>query len=83
MLLISAGRADNTENWPRWRGPHDNGAGQAGRYPATWDAKTNLLWQADLPGKGRYYRLRVVAPDGRQLCAVLTAKGLDCIPARD
>ena len=38
---------------------------------------------ADLPGKGRYYRLRVVAPDGRQLCAVLTAKGLDCIPARD
>jgi len=38
---------------------------------------------ADLPGKGRYYRLRVTAPDGRQLCAILTAKGLDCIPARD
>jgi tetratricopeptide (TPR) repeat protein len=38
---------------------------------------------ADLPGKGRYYRLRVMAPDGRQLCAVLTAKGLDCIPAKD
>jgi hypothetical protein len=38
---------------------------------------------ADLPGKGRYYRLRVTAPDGRQLCAVLTAKGLDCIPAKD
>jgi tetratricopeptide (TPR) repeat protein len=38
---------------------------------------------ADLPGKGRYYRLRVVTPDGRQLCALLTAKGMDCIPARD
>jgi tetratricopeptide (TPR) repeat protein len=38
---------------------------------------------ADLPGKGRYYRLRVVTPDGRQLCAVLTAKGLDCIPAKN
>jgi len=25
----------------------------------------------------------VVTPDGRQLCALLTAKGLDCIPARD
>ncbi len=38
---------------------------------------------ADLPGRGRYYRLRVVTPDGKQLCAVLTAKGLDCIPAKD
>jgi Tfp pilus assembly protein PilF len=38
---------------------------------------------ADLPGRGRYYRLRVVTPDGRHLCAVLTAKGLDCIPAKD
>ena len=38
---------------------------------------------ADLPGKGRYYRLRVVTPDGKQLCAILTAKGLDCIPAKD
>ena len=38
---------------------------------------------ADLPGRGRYYRLRVVTPDGKQLCAILTAKGLDCIPAKD
>lgn len=38
---------------------------------------------ADLPGKGRYYRLRVETPDGKQLCVILTAKGLDCIPARD
>ena len=37
----------------------------------------------DLPGRGRYYRLRVAAPDGKQLCAALTARGLDCIPARD
>jgi tetratricopeptide (TPR) repeat protein len=34
----------------------------------------------DLPGKGRYYRLRVPARDGRQLCATLTAKGLACTP---
>jgi Tfp pilus assembly protein PilF len=37
---------------------------------------------ADLPGKGRYYRLRIMAPDGRRLCAVLMAKGLDCILAK-
>ena len=37
---------------------------------------------ADLPA-GRYYRLRVPAgPTGsKSLCAALTAKGLDCIPA--
>lgn len=37
----------------------------------------------DLPGRGRYYRLRVETLDGKQLCAVLAAKGLPCIPARD
>jgi tetratricopeptide (TPR) repeat protein len=37
----------------------------------------------DLPGRGRYFRLRVTAPDGKGLCNVLTAKGLDCIPARN
>ena len=38
---------------------------------------------ADLPGKGRYYRLRVAVPDGKQLCAALAAKGMDCIPVRN
>jgi len=38
---------------------------------------------ADLPGKGRYYRLRVETADAAQLCNALAAKGLDCILARD
>jgi tetratricopeptide (TPR) repeat protein len=41
---------------------------------------------ADLPGKGRYYRLRVAAGAGHnraELCATLTAKGIACLPARD
>jgi tetratricopeptide (TPR) repeat protein len=40
---------------------------------------------ADLPGRGRYYRLRT-APGGggaAQLCARLTAAGQDCLLARD
>ncbi|MES2294553.1 MAG: tetratricopeptide repeat protein [Pseudomonadota bacterium] len=39
----------------------------------------------DLPGAGRYYRLRVAANLGgsRALCMALVAKGVDCIPARD
>lgn len=40
---------------------------------------------ADIPGAGRYYRLRVAADKSgsKTLCAALQAKGLDCIPARN
>jgi tetratricopeptide (TPR) repeat protein len=41
---------------------------------------------ADLPGKGRYYRLRTNPASGvsqRQFCDSLTAKGLGCFPVRD
>ncbi len=38
---------------------------------------------ADLPGRGRYYRLRVSTPDGKQFCTALATRGMDCIPARD
>jgi tetratricopeptide (TPR) repeat protein len=33
---------------------------------------------ADVPTRGRYYRVRVETANGRQLCAILTAKGMDC-----
>jgi tetratricopeptide (TPR) repeat protein len=38
---------------------------------------------ADLPGAGRYYRLRVSTDGSKTLCTALLAKGLACIPARD
>jgi hypothetical protein len=40
---------------------------------------------ADLPGKGRYYRLRVSVEFGSpaSLCQSLAARGLDCMPARN
>jgi tetratricopeptide (TPR) repeat protein len=41
---------------------------------------------ADLPGKGRYYRLRVAVTAGQNrmaFCADLSAKGVACLPARD
>ena len=41
---------------------------------------------ADLPGKGRYYRLRVsvTGPQSRSaFCADLSAKGVACLPARN
>ncbi|MBM3836742.1 MAG: Pyrrolo-quinoline quinone [Verrucomicrobia bacterium] len=44
--------AEGASNWPRWRGPHDNGSTEHGSYPAKWDASSNLLWKTPLPGKG-------------------------------
>lgn len=44
--------ADNAANWPRWRGPRDNGSNDTGSYPVKWDASANVLWKAPLPGKG-------------------------------
>jgi tetratricopeptide (TPR) repeat protein len=41
--------------------------------------------RVDLPGKGRYYRLRVATDKSgtKTLCAALVAKGLECFLARD
>ncbi|MSU66762.1 MAG: Pyrrolo-quinoline quinone [Opitutus sp.] len=41
-----------SENWPRWRGPRDNGSTESGRYPVKWSGTENLLWKTELPGKG-------------------------------
>jgi outer membrane protein assembly factor BamB len=43
--------AEDQDNWPQWRGPHDNGSTAQGAYPAKWDS-TNVLWKAPLLGKG-------------------------------
>ena len=40
----------------------------------------------DLPGKGRFFRLRVTVAAGQHLsafCAGLSAKGVACFPAKD
>ena len=52
FLAKAASPSDTQANWPRWRGPHDNGGNEAGAYPVKWNATSNLLWKAALPGKG-------------------------------
>jgi len=44
--------AEDSADWPRWRGPRDNGSTTAGVYPVKWDATANVLWKTALPGKG-------------------------------
>ena len=39
-------------NWPSWRGPSGQGYVQNRAVPLTWSESENLLWKADLPGRG-------------------------------
>ncbi len=52
ILAANLALADTNPNWPRWRGPRDNGSNESGSYPVKWDSSTNVLWTAPLPGKG-------------------------------
>ncbi len=53
FLLFSASLAwaDIESDWPRWRGPNDNGSTELGNYPTRLDPN-HVCWQASLPGKG-------------------------------
>lgn len=53
LLAGSAGFATaGPDDWPHWRGPSANGTAPTANPPTTWDAKTNVKWKAELPGKG-------------------------------
>jgi tetratricopeptide (TPR) repeat protein len=69
-----------------WRSEAEARAGWAKAVSASGRALNGLrprIVTADLPGKGRYYRLRTETPDPSGLCASLRAAGQDCMRARD
>lgn len=39
-------------NWDQWRGPNKNGSVDTGNPPIEWSLEKNIIWKADLPGKG-------------------------------
>src|SRR3982751_6255387 len=46
---ITVGGAD----WPWWRGPTRDGVADPNQdVPLTWGEKENVLWKADVPGRG-------------------------------
>jgi outer membrane protein assembly factor BamB len=56
-LLTATARGDDParerlDNWHHWRGPLANGTAPKGDPPVRWDAKTNIKWKAELPGRG-------------------------------
>ena len=39
-------------DWPCWRGPDGLGVSPEKNLPVSWSKETNLLWTAEIPGKG-------------------------------
>jgi hypothetical protein len=51
VILLGFSGSAWPEDWPRWRGPGDDGSAADGSYPVRWDTD-DALWRAALPGKG-------------------------------
>jgi len=40
------------ENWPQYRGPHEDGHSDAAGLPVTWSEKENIVWKTAIHDKG-------------------------------
>src|ERR1051325_2579110 len=49
--LVAASAVSGQNDWPRWRGPKDNGCAEGDAYPVKWSEK-DIRWKAPLPGYG-------------------------------
>lgn len=52
LFLQASLNAQETSNWPKWRGPTGTGANPAADPPTKWSTTENIRWKADLPGNG-------------------------------
>ena len=52
LIIVTTGLSQDRQNWPQWRGPGDNNIAAPGNYPVNFSATDDLLWKAELPGKG-------------------------------
>jgi outer membrane protein assembly factor BamB len=52
LVMLAAVAPVVAADWREFRGPNRSGVSDARDVPATWDAKTNVLWKTTLPGPG-------------------------------
>ena len=51
LVLLPAVMLAASDDWPRWRGPFDNGVAR-GDVPIEFGEGRNLAWKVDIPGRG-------------------------------
>jgi len=76
FVLTTILSAADDNNWPRWRGPRDNGTAAPGDYPVKWTPE-KALWKTEVPGKG--FSTPVVW--NKQIFMTSGVKGLDSVLA--
>lgn len=53
IAFLSSAYADDSGNWPNWRGPEFNGIASNANPPLTWSETENITWKTPLPGDGQ------------------------------
>jgi tetratricopeptide (TPR) repeat protein len=87
--IASASPGGATLQLGAFRGEADAQAGWKtlqGKATAALDGLSPVIAAADIPGKGRFWRLRVGPLDkdrAASICGQIKAKGADCIPVRE
>ena len=51
-LVVTIASAQETTNWPQWRGPNGTGVAPDADPPTTWAPSQNVRWKTALPGRG-------------------------------
>lgn len=51
-LILSLTLSARGENWPQWRGPHNDGVSTEKNLVAEWGPEKNVVWKCPLPGPG-------------------------------
>ncbi len=52
LSAVACGAADETMNWPQFRGAYSDGLAQGNTLPDTWSTTENVVWKTDIPGWG-------------------------------
>jgi outer membrane protein assembly factor BamB len=52
LSINAALGASVDENWPQWRGPHQDGVAPKADPPTTWSETKNVKWKVAIPGEG-------------------------------
>ncbi len=52
VTIVWAVEPAGERQWPRWRGPRDNGSATGGVYPSGWKDPKQIEWKVKLPGIG-------------------------------
>jgi outer membrane protein assembly factor BamB len=52
LIVLCLSSVLRAENWPHWRGPHDNGISDEQGIATKWSRTDNVAWRTELPGPG-------------------------------